>query len=188
MACSDADRLRDRFLGWQCRIRQLAVRDNGGRPLAGMRPRILDASDGSEIAPAVTVIIVEKNSAESTAMFRHIVRRTHDPEKRYKEALEVLTSAYFQHPRNFSDALLAVYPLDSALAERLIGAGRCVLEFEEFGEPFPIACAITDLPPGDDAHQAAYWHNHMFNTAMPGAVRVIAFAPDWRQAAAYPPV
>ena len=188
MASPDAGRLRDHFLGWQCRIRQIAVRDNGGRPLAGMRPRILDASDGSEISPPVTVIIAEKDPASTTAMFRHIVRRTHDPEQRYKEALKILASAYFQHPRNFSDVLLAVFALDSALAERLVGAGRCVLEFEEFGEPFPIPCSTTDLPPGDDAHQAAYWHNHMFNAAMPGAVRVIAFAPGWRQAAAYPPV
>ena len=188
MPLSGADRLRDKFLGWQCRIRQIAVRDQGGQPLPPMQPRILDASDGSEIAPSVTVIIAEKECVESTAMFRHIVRRTHDPEKRYEEALKVLASAYFQHPGNFSDALLAVYPLDSALAERLVGAGRCVLEFEEFGEPFPIPCTITDLPPDDDVHQAAYWHNHMFNAAMPGAVRVIAFAPGWRQAAAYPPV
>ncbi len=30
--------LRDHFLGWQCRLRQMAVRDAGGRPTSGLRP------------------------------------------------------------------------------------------------------------------------------------------------------
>ena len=164
------------------------MRDHGGRPSPGMRPRIVDLSDGGEISPAVTVIIAEKDPGESTAMFRHVVRKTHDPEKRYKEALRVLASAYFQHPANFSDMLLAIFPLASALAETIVAKDGCVLEFEQFSQGYRIPCAIADLPSGDEAHQAAYWHNHMFNAAMPGTVRVIAFAPDWRQAAAYPPV
>ena len=32
--------LRDHFLGWQCRLRQLAVREAGGRPTSGMRPEL----------------------------------------------------------------------------------------------------------------------------------------------------
>jgi hypothetical protein len=32
--------LRDHFLGWQCRIRQYAVRHGGGRPSSGMRPSV----------------------------------------------------------------------------------------------------------------------------------------------------
>ncbi|MCH7795324.1 MAG: hypothetical protein IH900_09330, partial [Proteobacteria bacterium] len=32
--------LRDHFLGWQCRLRQMAVRQAGGRPTSGMRPEV----------------------------------------------------------------------------------------------------------------------------------------------------
>jgi hypothetical protein len=156
--------------------------------MPGMRPRVTSAGDGREIAPAVTLIIAEKEPGDSTAMFRHIVKKTPDPEKRYKEALRVLASAYFQFPGNFSDVLLGIFSLDSSLATGLAEAGECVLEFEQFSQRYRIPCAIESRRPGDEAYQAAYWHNHMFNPAMPGAVRVIAFTPDWRQATAYPPV
>jgi hypothetical protein len=52
-----AQKLRDDFLGWQCRIRQIAMRQDSGRPSPGMRPRVLDTA-GREIAPALTVLIV----------------------------------------------------------------------------------------------------------------------------------
>ena len=32
--------IRDHFLGWQCRVRQLAMRQAGGRPTSGMRPEV----------------------------------------------------------------------------------------------------------------------------------------------------
>ena len=40
--------LRDHFLAWQCRIRQIAMRQDGGRPSPGMRPRVLNTA-GREV-------------------------------------------------------------------------------------------------------------------------------------------
>lgn len=34
-----AKTLRDDFIAWQCRIRQIAMRQDGGRPSPGMRDR-----------------------------------------------------------------------------------------------------------------------------------------------------
>ena len=51
---SAAKQLREEFLAWQCRIRQIAMRQDGARPSPGMRPRLLDAS-GRELSPALTV-------------------------------------------------------------------------------------------------------------------------------------
>ena len=34
--------LRREFIGWQCRLRQMAARESGGRPSSGMRPRVID--------------------------------------------------------------------------------------------------------------------------------------------------
>ncbi len=42
-AASAEYEIRDNFLGWQCRIRQHAMRRDGGRPCAGMRPRAMAA-------------------------------------------------------------------------------------------------------------------------------------------------
>ena len=183
---SDA-RLRDHFLAWQCRLRQIAVRRHGGRPQPGMRPRALRA-DGSEIAPFVTVILVEAEPETTTATFRHIVRRTHDPARRYKDALGLLASAHFQYPRNFSDRVAAVFPIASPLAAALVAERACVLEYAQFSQSYRIPCTIDALAVESPLYQATYWHNAMFNAAMPGVVRILAFTPDWREATANPPV
>src|SRR5690242_15213949 len=65
-----AKALKQQFLGWQCRIRQLAVREGGGRPSAAMRPRVL-TGDGEEVAPGIIVLIAESEPEESTSLFRH---------------------------------------------------------------------------------------------------------------------
>ncbi|MFQ5958707.1 MAG: hypothetical protein ACE5LF_04990 [Alphaproteobacteria bacterium] len=182
-----ATRLRDHFLGWQCRLRQHAVRHYGGRPSPGMRPRVTRA-DESEIAPAVTVVLVEAEPGDSIALFRHIVRKTHDPERRYRDGLQTLSSAYFQRPGNFSDVMTAVFPVESPLAETMVSEARCVLEFEQFSQSYRIPCGVGALAQDDPAYQATYWHNQMFNPTMPGVVRILAFTPDWRQATASPPI
>ncbi len=179
--------IRDHFVGWQCRLRQHAMRQHGGRPPPGARPRAT-AADGAEIAPAVTVVLVEKAPEDSIAACRHIVGKTHDPARRYQEALRLLSASYYQHPASFSDVLTAVFAADSRVADALLAEARCVLEFEQFSQAYRIPCAVTALAPEDPPYQATYWHNHMFNAAMPGTVRILAFTPDWRRATATPPV
>ncbi|HEX6091721.1 MAG TPA: hypothetical protein VFZ07_00120, partial [Dongiaceae bacterium] len=53
-----AQLLRKEFIGWQCRLRQMAMRQGGGRPTSGMQPRVLSYG-GEEIAPRVTVLLNE---------------------------------------------------------------------------------------------------------------------------------
>ena len=54
-AAPRAERLRDHFVGWQCRIRADAMRRRKGRPAPGMRPQAL-STVGEELAPAVTTL------------------------------------------------------------------------------------------------------------------------------------
>ena len=63
---TSASSFRDDFLAWQCRIRQIAMRAEGGRPSQGMRPRVLDEA-GTELAAALTVRPVPKKPEELTA-------------------------------------------------------------------------------------------------------------------------
>ena len=98
--------LRDDFIGWQCRIRQLSARQAGGRPIPGMRPRVL-APHGHELSPAITVLIVEADPANSTALFKHQYLKTNDPIERYDKVLEILSGTYFQRPADFAEILQA---------------------------------------------------------------------------------
>ena len=93
--------LRDHFLGWQCRIRQIAMRQDGGRPSPGMRPRVLTAA-GRELSPAATVLLVPRDPMESTALFRFQVQKSTDPRDVYQRGLAFLQSDYFQQPETFS--------------------------------------------------------------------------------------
>ncbi len=179
--------LRDHFLGWQCRLRQLAVREAGGRPTSGMRPELhLDAAQ--DPLGRITVLIVKQDPGEATAEFRHMVRRTHDPALRYDNALNTLAAAYYQHPKEFSDELTALFGPDSETAARLLGAGHCALAFEQYSQSYRLPCAARELHEAHPGYQATYWHNALFNAAIPAGARVLGFQPDWARAEADPPV
>ena len=100
--------LRREFLGWQCRLRQMAARESGGRPSSGMRPRVT-TREGHEIAPGIVVLIVESEPAASTQLFRHQYMKTEDPNERYDKILEILQASYFQQPGLFSDVMTALF-------------------------------------------------------------------------------
>ncbi len=173
--------LRDDFLGWQCRLRQLAARQGGGRPMPGMRPRLLTPA-GETLASAITVLIVEQEPADTTRMFEFQCKRTNDPIERYDKILELLSASYFQYPQNFSDTLTALFGAASDLPRALLHLGRCVLEFEQFTQAYRLPCAVVELDEAHDFYQATYWHNHMFNATMPPNTRILAFKPDWAHA------
>jgi hypothetical protein len=180
-----AQKLRDDFLGWQCRIRQIAMRQDSGRPSPGMRPRVLDTA-GREIAPALTVLIVPKDSAETTALFRFQVQKTSDPKDVYERGLALLQADYFQQPETFSDRLTALMPAGSALASTLLAERACILEFDQFRQSYLLPSKVAALPSGDPAREATLWHNRLFNPSLPDDVQVLAFTPDWKHAEATP--
>jgi len=175
--------LRDEFLAWQCRIRQIAMRQDGGRPSPGMRPRLLDQA-GRDLVPALTVLMIPRDPSESTAFFRFQVMRSADPRELYEHALGFLQADYFQQPASFSDQLLAILPEGSKVAAALVADGRCILAFEQFSQAYRLPCAVSALQPGDAARDAAIWHNRLFNPALPETVHVVAFKPDWASARA----
>jgi hypothetical protein len=178
-----ATTLREDFLAWQCRIRQFAMRQDGGRPSSGMRPRVRDTS-GRELSPALTVLIVPRDPAESTDFFRFQVLKTADPRDLYERALAYLQADYFQQPALFGDVLTAVLPSRSELAHALIRDGRCVLEFSQFSQSYRLPCAVFETEAGEPLREATLWHNRLFNPALPGDVLVLGFRPDWKSAEA----
>ena len=84
--------------------------------------------------------------------------------------------------------MTALFSAGSALAEDLRAAGDCLLAFDQFSQSYRMFCGARALAPGDPAFQATYWHNRLFNPALPGEVTVLALRPDWASAQAEPPV
>jgi hypothetical protein len=180
---SPAKTVRDDFIAWQCRIRQIAMRQDGGRPSPGTRPRVLDVG-GRELAPALTVLILPRDPTESTDFFRFQVLKTADPRDLYEHALAYLQADYFQRPSVFGDVLTAVVPPQSELATKLLHQGRCVLAFKQFSQRFRLRCAVFETEPREAIREATLWHNRLFNPSLPDEVLVLGFRPGWKSAEA----
>ena len=179
--------LRDAFLGWQCRIRQLAVRQAGGRPTSGMRPEVTPEGASAPLG-TITILVLKAEPAEATAQFKHMARKTHDPAERLENALKHLQAAYYQRPKDFSDVMTALFGPESDIARRLSTTGGCSLSFEQYQQRYEIPCRVRRLAESEPAYQATYWHNALFNPRLPAGVEILAFSPDWAHAAAEPPI
>jgi len=185
-AAPRAERLRDHFVGWQCRIRADAMRRRSGRPSPGMRPQVLSAA-GEELAPAVTTLLVRREAESFAPEFRHLARRTHDPRDRREAALALLAERYYQHARDFSDVLTATFASGSALADDLAREGRCVLAFAQDNQRYDLTCTVALLGTDDPRREETWWHNALFNPQLPPDIAVLAFAPRWLEGSADPP-
>jgi len=170
--------VRDAFLGWQVRVRQFAVRRDGGRPGPGATPSVWTL-EGAELATGIVTVLVERDPRLSTDTFRQIYRRTHDPAERRAAALETMAGEFFQQPEKFSDALTALFLPGSTLAERLIAENDCRLVFDDGATRFILTCRTEELAQDHPFHQATWYHNAMFNPNLPAAPQMLAFPPDW---------
>lgn len=179
--------LQNYFLGWQCRIRQQAVRNEEGRPCQGMMADLYVEISERNLGPLVTNIVLQ-DSSEITSEFRHVVRKTHDPKIRRESALKILSSAYYQYPKKFTDSLMATFALESELADLLVKQQKCKLGFHQYNQSFELQCAVKELADDDEFYQATYWHNRMFNATMPAKVRILEFNPNWTESVANPAI
>ncbi len=175
----------ERFLGWQCRLRQIAVRDHGGRPSRGMVPELEVGAD-EPVARRIVSLIVEKDPARTTDQLRHICRQVQDPRSRYERALALLGTGYFQFPRSFSDRLTALFRSERPTVAWLTRQGRCVLEFEQFNQRFRLPCSVRRLAETAADYQATFWHNRLFDPQTAPHSPVLSFQPDWERAVADP--
>ena len=180
-----AERLRDHFVGWQCRIRADAMRRRAGQPSPGMCPQVLSVA-GEELAPAVTTLLVRREVESFAPEFRHLARRTHDPRDRREAALALLAERYYQHARDFSDLLTATFAPVSPLAVNLESAGRCVLAFTQDSQRYTLPYTVQRLGRDDPRREETWWHNALFNPQLPPDIPILAFAPRWLEAIADP--
>ena len=174
------------FIGWQCRLRQHAVRRGDGRPSAGMRPQVTLA-DGRALGN-VTTVMVKRDPADVIARFRHIYNTTRAPLERYEAAISTLQAVYYQHPDEFADCLTALFDCASRTAQALLDAGSCTLDFEQSRQRFRFQGRARSLAEDDPAFQSTYWHNALFNPRLAGGVQVLSFVPDWATAVTDPPL
>ena len=181
------EQLRDSFLRWQCRIRQIAMRSHDGRPSAGMTP-LLSAADPNASGARIITVLCKRPEHSVTMEFRHMARRTHDPAERRDSALEFFAERYYQTAGEFSDTPTASFAPDSATAEALLSDRECRLAFEQFSQRFELHCTVRRLSRHNPLREATFWHNFLFNPRLDADCIILGFEPDWAQSEADPPL
>jgi hypothetical protein len=173
------------FLGWQCRIRQYAMRNDEGRPTAGMQPGVF-LEDGKEVVSAVTLLLVPDLLQDSILQFRFMALKTQDPQERYKKAVQLLSASFYQNVENFSGLMTGVFSRSSETVNRLKKNQRCVLEFDFQQQKFRVPVGIKVLLKKNPKYEFTYWHNFLFNPHLSPDVTVLGFEPDWSNSSADP--
>ena len=168
--------LYQRFLSWQCRLRKLSMRELGGRPTAGMSAGVYAVCGGDEQS-RMNFLIMRRETGERTKELRHIVRKTPDSAEWMKHGLRILAERHYHDEDQFENRLTALFGLESTLGYALIEAGQCRLRFAEGGIEHEFTFDVELLDPRHPLFEATYWHNHLFNPALPGKVNVLACPP-----------
>ncbi len=165
-----------RFLSWQCRLRKLSMRELGGRPTGGMTAGVYSVKGGEEQS-RMNFLILRRDLETRTTELRHIVRKTPDSREWLKNGLRLLAERHYHEEDQFVDELTALFGLESSLGYALVKAGECRLKFAEKSVAYEFDFDVVSLDREDPLFQATYWHNHLFNPALPGEVHVLRFSP-----------
>ncbi|MEM6932786.1 MAG: hypothetical protein AAF526_04285 [Pseudomonadota bacterium] len=181
----EAEALRTAFLRWQCRVRQMLMRENQGRPGDPIMPAVTLAGESQPLGHIITVLNKAPGHDKVPEM-RHMVQKTHDPLQRREAALRLFSETYFQKTDTFSDVLTATFPPDSPGAARIRAAEHATLTFDAYSQRFDLACRVWRLTDKNPLHTATWWHNLLFNPTLGNGIVVLGFEPDWERSSADP--
>lgn len=175
--------LRTQFLKWQCRVRQMAMRDNQGRPGDAVMPEVFLPGEASSMGPIITVL----NKTQAGSMIPellHMARKTNDPAQIRAQAVQFFSATYFQKNSSFCDSLTAVFPPRSVGAAKIRAARSCTLVFEAYAQRFSLSCRVRQLNEADPLFGATMTHNRLFNPSLPPDSVILGFEPDWKRCSA----
>ena len=184
MASAD-NALRDSFMRWQCRVRQIMMRDDRGRPGDAIMPAVTLVGTDAPMGNVITVMSKGPQYSKTPEM-RHMVRKTNDPAQRRDTALTFFSEYYYQKAAEFSDILTATFPPGSPGAAQIRDAGRVTLTFAAYNQRYDLDCRVWALAEHNPLHQATYWHNLLFNPGLAADTIILGFEPDWSRCTADP--
>ena len=177
--------LRDGFMRWQCRVRQIIMRENQGRPGEAIMPALTLPGADAPMGQIITVMSKAPQYSRTPEM-RHLARKTNDPALRREAALTFFSETYYQRAAEFSEILSATFPPGSPGAARIREAGRATLTFAAYNQRYDLACRVWTLAEHNPLHQATYWHNLLFNPELAADTIILGFEPDWSCSTADP--
>ena len=174
--------IRKTFMKWQCRVRQIAMRDNSGQPDDGMMPMVKLGSLSSSVSVGSVITLIHKRPQFSvTAELKHMSKKTFDPAQRREQAIKFLSSTFYQKHAEFSDILTATFRPNSVGANKILNNQSCFLIFDAFSQRYDINCQVKSLNFNDPYYQSTFAHNLLFNPQLHPETIVLAFLPNWKE-------
>ena len=145
-----------------------------------MRPRVM-LRNGSEISPAITVLLVELEPDATADVLCHIGRKSQDPQGRYEEGLKLCRQVTICTRKIFAaTSQLRFHPI--VFGKNASYRGILYTSFRGGARAVRIPCQVEQLDKDAPAYKMTYWHNFLFNPTLPSDVCILAFHPDWTQA------
>lgn len=179
--------LRKAFLKWQCRVRQMAMRDNHGRPDDGITPALFLAGETEPMGHIITLL--NKSPGYSvTPELLHMAKKTNDPAQKRDQAIRFFSATYYQKASEFSDILTATFPPGSPGAAAIREAETVRLRFDAYAQVFELTCRVWKLAPHNPLYQSTIAHNQLFNPTIAPDTEVLGFEPDWDKSMSEPEV
>lgn len=177
--------LRLAFLKWQCRVRQIAMRDNEGRPDDAITPALTLPGETEPLGHVITIL--NKSAGYSvTPELNHMLAKTNDPAQRRDQALRFFSATYYQKAAEFSDILTSTFPPQSPGAAKIRAAETVTLEFDAYMQKFTLSCRVWTLAPKNPLYQSTMAHNRLFNPDLSPEAVVLGFEPDWESSGSDP--
>lgn len=173
--------LQQEFIGWQCRIRQMAVRNYDGMPMPAMRPRV-SSRKGEVLSAATTMLLVPEEVGPSLAFLRFQLQKTPDHKQARAAVVGYFAGEFYQLPELFSDEMTAVFAPGSDVAAGLLKRKEVLLDFEQYSQSYRMFAKVRRLTATEEARDFSLWHARAFNPNIPGDCVVLGFRPDWRSA------
>lgn len=181
----DGRRLKQAFLKWQCRVRQMAMRDHEGQPDDAIMPAVVLQGESEPLGQIITVLN-KLPRFSVTAELTHMARKTNDPAQIRDQAIRFFSATHYQKHREFSDTLTATFPPGSPGAARICAATACRLVFDAYAQRFDVHCQVSRLDKRAPDYLATAAHNRLFNTGLHPDTEILAFQPDWSLSTADP--
>ena len=179
--------LRKAFLKWQCRVRQMMMRDNEGRPDDSITPALFLPGQDEPLGHIITLLNKSPGYSVTPEML-HMAKKTNDPAQRRDQAIRFFSATYYQKAAEFTDILTATFPPGSPGAAAIREANTVRLRFDAYGQVFDLVCRVWVLAPNNPLNAATMAHNRLFNPALPHETIVLGFEPDWDASSSIPEV
>ncbi len=170
--------LREKFLKWQCRVRQIIMREDFGKPNNSIMPSVKLINSQEDLGHIITIISKDIPFSHVPEIM-HMAKSVIDPMQRRDKAVQYFSSTYFQKHREFSDIITSTFSPNSFGALKIIKSKECLLIFEAYNQYFELFCEAKQLKKDDPFYISTWWHNSLFNPSLHPETIILSFNIDW---------